>query len=96
MDGNTYLQTMRVEKGSKITQEQWGGFLEASVMAQRYSCRVAIFQKELTPGGQASFKPLMNFGQKDGSKLKGTIGISYNGSHYTLLKLSEDIIRALA
>ena len=96
MNGEEYLQTMRVDAGSKISRHQWGGFLEASVVAKHLKCRVAIFQKELSKAGRASFRPLLVFGPRDAHSLKGTIGVSYDGSHYSSLKLSTDIVQALA
>ena len=96
MHGEQYLQTMRVDAGSKISRSQWGGFLEAAVAAKLFHCREAIFQKELSKAGRASFRLLLVFGLRDDPSLKGTVGVSYDGSHYSSLKLSTDIVQALA
>ena len=95
MDPDAYMRTMTVGTGSKITPEQWGGFFEASVMAHHYHIRVAIFNKVLDSDGRANFTPVITFGHQQAESLKGTIAVAYNGNHYSVLKISPDIIKAL-
>ena len=92
MDGETYLRNMKVDAGSKISRSQWGGFLEASVMATKLSCKLIILQKEHSQDGKVKFKRFITYENKNSAPVRGTIVLSYTGLHYSALKVDPSIM----